>query len=195
MMSFRHVLASVLAFALVFAPIAARADDNPAKSMLKKKKHKKKKAAPAPEEEKPAEEKPDQDEVKEKPGEDQREKPEKKQAEKKEEEEGGEEEIASPLLQYLPAIPTLSVHRYAYVGGGVLLLGAFAFSYSAQGQAKRADTITSARESEAMLGQARASAATANVLYGLATATIAYAVAMEFLPEPAAEKASLTFHF
>ncbi|WNG18012.1 hypothetical protein [Cystobacter fuscus] len=86
-------------------------------------------------------------------------------------------------------------HRYAFVGGGVLLLGGIGFGYFAQGEAARARNLASASESSAALGRARAQAATANVLYGLAGATLLYGLVLELLPEPAAEKASLTFHF
>ncbi len=86
-------------------------------------------------------------------------------------------------------------HRYAFVAGGVLALGGAAFGYLAQGESDRARTLSSARDASAALGRAQASAATANVLYGVAGATLLYALVLELLPEPAAEKASLTFHF
>ncbi len=89
----------------------------------------------------------------------------------------------------------LQGHRYAFVAGGVLLLGGAGFGYFAQGESIRARTLSSARESSAALDRARAHAATANVLYGVAGATLLYGLVLEFLPEPAAEKASLTFHF
>ena len=91
--------------------------------------------------------------------------------------------------------PALHGHRVAFVAGGVLLLGGAAFGFLAQGESDRARTLSSARESSAALGRSQASAATANVLYGVAGATLLYALVLEFLPEPAAEKASLTFHF
>lgn len=86
-------------------------------------------------------------------------------------------------------------HRYAFVAGGLLALGGAGFGYLAQGESNRARTLSSASESSAALDRARASAATANVLYGLAAASIVYGLVLELLPEPAAEKASLTFHF
>ncbi|PTL77292.1 hypothetical protein [Vitiosangium sp. GDMCC 1.1324] len=86
-------------------------------------------------------------------------------------------------------------HRYAFVAGGLLLLGGAGFGYLAQGESNRARTLSSASESTAALGRARASAATANVLYGVAGMTLVYGLVLELLPEPAAEKASLTFHF
>jgi hypothetical protein len=90
---------------------------------------------------------------------------------------------------------TLHEHRYAFIAGGVLLLGGAGLGYLAQGDLARARTSTSARDATAALGRAQASAATANVLYGLAGATLIYGLVLEFLPEPVAEKASLTFHF
>ncbi|GEM_PF-3281128 len=86
-------------------------------------------------------------------------------------------------------------HRYGYIIGGGFLVAGLAFAYSAQGEAKRAETIGSAREASQALDNARASAATANVIYGVATATLVVALLFEFLPEPIAQKASLTFHF
>ncbi|MBS1153336.1 MAG: hypothetical protein H6Q89_5034 [Myxococcaceae bacterium] len=86
-------------------------------------------------------------------------------------------------------------HRYGYVIGGGFLVTGLAFAYSAQGEAKRAETIGSAREATQALDNARASAATANVIYGAAAVTLAVALLFEVLPEPVAEKASLTFHF
>lgn len=89
----------------------------------------------------------------------------------------------------------LHAHRYAFAAGGVLLLGGLGFGYFARGEAERARTLSSARESSSALARARAQAATANVLYGVAGATLLYGLVLELLPEPAAEKASLTFHF
>jgi hypothetical protein len=104
---------------------------------------------------------------------------------------------STSVLPTLPEFPNIDLtrHRYAFVGGGLLLLGGLAFGYSAQGEAKRAETISSAREMNRTLEAAHASSATANILYALAATTIGYAIVMEVLPEPAAEKASLTFHF
>ena len=86
-------------------------------------------------------------------------------------------------------------HRYGYVIGGGLLVTGLAFAYSAQGEAKRAETIGTAREAAQALENARTSAATANVIYGAAAVTLVVALLFEILPEPVAEKASLTFHF
>ncbi|MFL5354302.1 hypothetical protein [Archangium sp.] len=86
-------------------------------------------------------------------------------------------------------------HRYAFVAGGLLALGGAGFGYLALGESNRARTLSSASESSAALDRARASAATANVLYGVAGAAVLYGIVLELLPEPAAEKASLTFHF
>jgi hypothetical protein len=89
----------------------------------------------------------------------------------------------------------LQGHRQAFVAGGLLLLGGAGFGYLAQGESNRARTLSSARESSAAYDRARANAATANVLYAVAGVTIVYGLVLELLPEPAAEKASLTFHF
>jgi hypothetical protein len=86
-------------------------------------------------------------------------------------------------------------HRYAFAAGGLLLLGGVGVGYFARGEATRARSLTSARDASAALDRARAQAATANVLYGVAGATLLYGIVLELLPEPAAEKASLTFHF
>jgi hypothetical protein len=87
------------------------------------------------------------------------------------------------------------VHRYVFVAGGLLALGGAGFGYLAHGESQRARTLSSARESSAAFDRARANAATANVLYGVAGLTVAYGLVLVLLPEPAAEKASLTFHF
>lgn len=87
------------------------------------------------------------------------------------------------------------VHRYAYFLGGGLLVTGLAFAYFAQGEAKRAETIGTAREAAQALGNARASAATSNVVYGLAISTLVVALLFEVLAEPTAQAASLTFHF
>ena len=86
-------------------------------------------------------------------------------------------------------------HRYGYVIGGGFLVAGLAFAYSAQGEAKRAETIGTAREASQALENARASAATANVIFGAAAVSLVVALLFEALPEPIAEKASLTFHF
>ncbi len=86
-------------------------------------------------------------------------------------------------------------HRYAFLGAGALAVGGLVFGFIAHGQQERAKTLSSAAETAKTLDDARQSAATANVLYALAGATLVYALVLEFLPEPAAEKASLTVHF
>jgi hypothetical protein len=85
--------------------------------------------------------------------------------------------------------------RYAYVLGAVLGGTGAVFAYQAQGEAKRAETIGSALEAQRAINSARASAALANVMFGLAIAAVVLAIVLEFIPEPVAEKASLTFHF
>jgi hypothetical protein len=90
--------------------------------------------------------------------------------------------------------PFIHGHRYAYVAGGVLL-GGVGFGYFSRGEAKRAESLETARESRAALNRARTAAATSNMMYGVAGLTLAYGLLMEFLPEPAADAASLTYHF
>lgn len=93
------------------------------------------------------------------------------------------------------SLASLPSHRFAFVGAGGFAVLGFGFSYWAQGQAQRASSIESARDARAQLQAAQASAQAANVMYGLAAASLIYGLALELLPEPAAEKASLTFHF
>jgi hypothetical protein len=91
--------------------------------------------------------------------------------------------------------PFIRGHRYAYIASGGLLLAGVGFGYFSRGEAKRAQSLESARESQAALGRARTAAATANLMYGVAGLTLAYGLVLELLPEPAAEAASLTYHF
>ncbi|WP_224249168.1 hypothetical protein [Hyalangium gracile] len=91
--------------------------------------------------------------------------------------------------------PFIHGHRYAYVAGGVLLLGGVGFGYFSRGEAKRAESLETARESQAALSRSRTAAATSNLMYGMAGLTIAYGLLLEVLPEPAADAASLTYHF
>lgn len=85
--------------------------------------------------------------------------------------------------------------RYLYVASGVLLVGGLGLSYLAQGEMVRADSVTKARLSQDSLQAARTSAASANMLYILSGLTLAYGLALEFLPEKARDQADLTFHF
>ena len=85
--------------------------------------------------------------------------------------------------------------RYAYLGSGLLFVTGVVLAYSANGQALRAETITSAREATRALDDARQAALGANLCYAAAGLTLGYALVLEFLPEPAAERARLTFHF
>jgi hypothetical protein len=89
----------------------------------------------------------------------------------------------------------LRPHRYAYLGGGLLALTGAGLGFYARGEAARAQTLTSARETTAAVQRAEMAAASANLAYGVAGLTLAYGLLLELLPEPAAEKASLTFHF
>lgn len=86
-------------------------------------------------------------------------------------------------------------HRLLYAGGGLLALGGVGLGLYAQAETRRAQTLASASDTAAALDHARTAAASANLMYGLAGLAIVYGVALELLPEPAAEKASLTFHF
>ncbi|MDY7230716.1 hypothetical protein [Hyalangium rubrum] len=114
--------------------------------------------------------------------------------------------VQAPSKASAPAVPTLDAparepepfirgHRYAYVAGGALLLGGVGFGYFSRGEAKRAQSLESAREARAALDRARTASATANVMYGVAGLTLAYGLLLELLPEPAADAASLTYHF
>ncbi|WP_426751664.1 hypothetical protein [Myxococcus sp. Y35] len=91
--------------------------------------------------------------------------------------------------------PVLHGHRYAYVAGGVLALGGLGLGFVAQGESRRSQRLTSAREARASLDRARTAAATANVLYAAAGAAVLYGLLVELLPEPAAEAATLTYRF
>jgi hypothetical protein len=94
-----------------------------------------------------------------------------------------------------PPEPFIRGHRYAFVAGGILLLGGVGFGYFSRGEAKRAESLETARDSRVALDRARAAAATSNMMYGVAGLTLAYGLLLEFLPEPAADAASLTYHF
>jgi hypothetical protein len=91
--------------------------------------------------------------------------------------------------------PFLRGHRYAYIASGGLLLAGVGFGYFSRGEAKRAQGLESAREAQTALERSRTAAATANVMYGVAGLTLAYGLLLELLPEPAADAASLTYHF
>jgi hypothetical protein len=91
--------------------------------------------------------------------------------------------------------PFIRGHRYAYIASGGLLLAGVGFGFFSQGEAKRAQGLKSAQESQTALERARTAAATANVMYGVAGLTLAYGLVLELLPEPAADAASLTYHF
>jgi hypothetical protein len=91
--------------------------------------------------------------------------------------------------------PFLRGHRYAFAAGGVLLLGGIGTGFFARGEARRANSLESAREASSALHRARTASATANVMYGVAGLTLAYGLVLELLPEPAADAASLTYHF
>jgi hypothetical protein len=91
--------------------------------------------------------------------------------------------------------PFIHGHRYAYVAGGLFLLGGVGFGYFSRGESRRAESLETARESRVALDRARTAAATSNLMYGMAGLTVAYGLLLELLPEPAADAASLTYHF
>ncbi len=114
-------------------------------------------------------------------------------AEEEEDDDVSFDESPSKVFEVLnKAVPP---RRYAYVIGAVVGGVGLVFAYQAQGEAKRAETIVSALEAQRAVGNARASAALANVMYGLAGAAVLLALVLEFIPEPIAEKAALTFRF
>lgn len=102
---------------------------------------------------------------------------------------GKEPSSADTAAKYLPP------RRYSYILGAVLIAAGASFGFIAQGDAKRAETLSGAAEAVEAQRAAQASAGVANVLYGLGAAAVLYAVVLELLPEPLAEKASLTFRF
>jgi hypothetical protein len=105
---------------------------------------------------------------------------------------------AEPALVDAPRrapTPVLHGHRYAFVAGGVLALGGLGLGFFAQGEARRAQSLESARDARVTLDRARAAAATANLLYATAGAAVLYGLVLELLPQPAADAASLTYHF
>lgn len=107
-----------------------------------------------------------------------------------------DEEFSESPSKWIEALNrNVPPRRYAYVLGAIIGGTGLVFAYQAQGEAKRAETITSALEAQRAVNNARASAALANVMYGLAAAAIVIALVLEFIPEPIAEKAALTFHF
>jgi len=85
--------------------------------------------------------------------------------------------------------------RWAFVGAGVLLAGGLGMGFYAQGEAKRATTLGSAREAKKVSDGAQAWATTANLTYGLAGAALIYGLLLELLPPTQAEKISLNFNF
>jgi|GEM_PF-2431252 len=91
--------------------------------------------------------------------------------------------------------PVLHGHRYAFVAGGVLALGGLGLGFFAQGEAKRAQSLSSARDASETLDRARSASTAANLMYAAAGAAVLYGLVLELLPDEAADKASLTYHF
>jgi hypothetical protein len=104
-------------------------------------------------------------------------------------------QAAERPVQAVPESDAPVRHRYAFIAAGVLGLGGVAFGFIARGQQQRSQSLSSAAESARAISDASQAASTANMLYALAGATLVYALHLEVLPEHAAEKASLTFHF
>jgi hypothetical protein len=102
---------------------------------------------------------------------------------------------ASDSKHPAPAPNPFPVYRLGYVAGGVLALTGAGFGIAARVEAMNAGTLASAREATATLDLARDHAATANLCFAMAGASVVYALALEFLPRPAADVASLTFRF
>lgn len=126
------------------------------------------------------------------------EKPDAEAAEKPVAEEKPDDSVKSQILTILEEDKPLTGfarHRYGYLIGAGFLVTGLALAYSSQGEAKRAETIGTAREASQALENARASAASANVIYGIAIASLVVTILFEVIPEPLANKASLTFHF
>ncbi len=86
-------------------------------------------------------------------------------------------------------------HRYGYIAAGGFLVTGLAFAYAAQGESKRAETVSSAKEAKIALQNARTAGATTSVMFVLTGLTLGVTLLLEFIPERFAEKASLTFHF
>lgn len=86
-------------------------------------------------------------------------------------------------------------HRYAFAGAGLMFLGAMGLSYVANGQGTFAADRSNARDHRREVESTRAAAASANMLYALAGVTLAYGIALEFLPKDLADKADPTIRF
>lgn len=86
-------------------------------------------------------------------------------------------------------------HRYAYVAGSVFLLAGLGAGYVAQGDAARAQSVSSAADARGAIADARFASSTGSLLYVLAGVTLAYGLLFEFLPRDVLDRATLTFHF
>jgi hypothetical protein len=86
-------------------------------------------------------------------------------------------------------------NRYTYVAGSVFLLAGLGAGYVAQGDAARAQSVSSAADARGAIADARFASSTASVLYVLAGVTLAYGLLFEFLPRDVLDRATLTFHF
>lgn len=105
--------------------------------------------------------------------------------------------LAAPAARAGDSTPALlPPRRYGYVVGGALALTGLGFGLLARSEVARAAELGSARESTAALQAAHTHAATANLCYAVAGASVLYALALELLPPgPAADAASLKFRF
>jgi hypothetical protein len=86
-------------------------------------------------------------------------------------------------------------HRYAYVAGSIFLLAGLGAGYVAQGDAARAQSVTSASDAAGAVQDARFASSTASLLYILAGVTLAYGLLFEFIPRDVLDRTTLTFHF
>lgn len=91
--------------------------------------------------------------------------------------------------------PQIHAPTYVYAASGVFLVGALGFSFYANGQTHRADTLVSATAAHDEFLAARRSAATANMLYAVAGLTLAYGLVLQFFPDSVAHNTDLMFHF
>lgn len=109
---------------------------------------------------------------------------------------GARERVAPmPPRVDAPVESRLPPQSWAYGASGVLLLGGLGFGFWARGETMRAKSLDSAKGSADMMRSARRSAATANVMYGLAGLSLAYGLALQFLPPKTADKVDLTVNF
>src|SRR5687768_3893820 len=81
--------------------------------------------------------------------------------------------------------PSASTHRYLFVGAGVLTVLGGGMAYIAVGESDRARRFSSATGAARIMSGAHQTAATANLLFGLAGALALYGLALELMPPQA----------